>query len=39
MAYVGVVKALYDYEAQDPEDELSFKEDQVLYLIEKEDSE
>ncbi|KAJ9095800.1 hypothetical protein QFC19_007414 [Naganishia cerealis] len=37
MAYVAVAKALYDYEAQDPQDELSFKEDQVLYILEKED--
>jgi hypothetical protein len=37
MAYVAVAKALYDYEAQDPQDELSFKEDQVLYIVEKED--
>ncbi|KAL7421316.1 cytoskeletal protein binding protein [Cryptotrichosporon argae] len=39
MAYVGVVKALYDYDAQDPEEELSFKEDQILYVIEKGDDE
>lgn len=39
MAYVGVVKALYDYTAQDAEDELSFAEDQILYVIEKEDDE
>jgi len=39
MAYVAVVKALYDYEAQDPEGELSFKEDQIIYVIEKEDAE
>lgn len=39
MAYVAVVKALYDYAAQDPEDEISFKEDQVLYIIEKGDDE
>lgn len=37
MSYVAIVKALYDYEAQDPEEELSFKEDQVLYVIDKED--
>ena len=37
MAYVAVAKALYDYEAQDPQDELSFKEDQVLYIVQKED--
>ncbi|KAJ9119856.1 hypothetical protein QFC24_005570 [Naganishia onofrii] len=37
MAYVAVAKALYDYQAQDPQDELSFKEDQVLYILEKED--
>lgn len=39
MAYVAVAKALYDYVAQDPETELSFKEDQVVYVIEKEDEE
>jgi len=39
MAYVGVVKALYDYDAQNPEDEISFKEDQVLYIVEKGDDE
>lgn len=39
MAYVAVVKALYDYTAQDPQDEISFKEDQVLYIIEKGDDE
>ncbi|KAI9636713.1 uncharacterized protein MKK02DRAFT_26463 [Dioszegia hungarica] len=37
MAYVAVVKALYDYEAQDPETELALKEDQIAYVIEKED--
>lgn len=39
MAYVAVVKALYDYAAQDPETELAFKEDQIIYVIEKEDDE
>ena len=39
MAYVAVVKALYDYSAQDPETELTFKEDQIIYVIEKEDAE
>jgi hypothetical protein len=39
MAYVAVVKALYDYPAQDPETELSLKEDQLVYVIEKEDDE
>lgn len=39
MAYVGVVKALYDYTAQDTDDELSFAEDQVLYIVEKGDDE
>jgi hypothetical protein len=37
MAYVAVAKALYDYEAQDAQDELTFKEDQILYILEKED--
>ena len=39
MAYVAVVKALYDYAAQDPETELSLKEDDIAYVIEKEDEE
>ncbi|BEI84339.1 hypothetical protein CcaverHIS002_0409430 [Cutaneotrichosporon cavernicola] len=39
MAYVAVVKALYDYTAQDLEDELSFSEDQILYIVEKGDDE
>jgi hypothetical protein len=39
MAYVAVAKALYDYAAQDPETELSLKEDQLVYIIEKEDEE
>lgn len=39
MAYVAVVKALYEYAAQDPETELSLKEDQICYVIEKEDDE
>ncbi|RXK37875.1 hypothetical protein M231_04874 [Tremella mesenterica] len=38
MAYVAVAKALYDYTAQDPETELSLKEDQIVYIIEKEDN-
>jgi hypothetical protein len=39
MAYVAVVKALYEYAAQDPETELSLKEDGLCYIIEKEDEE
>lgn len=39
MAYVAVVKALYDYTAQDPDTELSLREDQIAYVIEKEDDE
>lgn len=39
MAYVAVAKALFEYAAQDPETELSFREDQILYVIEKEDAE
>ncbi|WVQ81211.1 hypothetical protein IAT38_003333 [Cryptococcus sp. DSM 104549] len=39
MAYVAVAKALYEYAAQDPETELSFKEDQIFYIIDKEDDE
>ncbi|WVQ93256.1 hypothetical protein IAU59_000322 [Kwoniella sp. CBS 9459] len=37
MAYVAVAKALYEYTAQDPETELTFGEDQLFYVIEKED--
>lgn len=37
MSYVAVCKALYDYDAQDPETELSFKEEQVIYIVDKED--
>jgi hypothetical protein len=36
MKYVQVCKALYDYEAR-TEDELSIKQDDILYVIEKED--
>ncbi|KAL9538294.1 hypothetical protein MBANPS3_011040 [Mucor bainieri] len=36
MRYVQVCKALYDYEAR-TEDELSIKENDILYIIEKED--
>lgn len=39
MAYVAVVKALYEYLAQDAETELSLEEDQIVYVIEKEDDE
>ncbi|WVN87949.1 uncharacterized protein L203_103146 [Cryptococcus depauperatus CBS 7841] len=39
MAYVAVAKALYDYTPQDPETELAFAEDQILYIIDKEDDE
>jgi len=39
MAYVAVAKALYEYAAQDPETELSFSEDQIVYVIDKEDAE
>jgi hypothetical protein len=39
MAYVAVVKALYDYVAQDPDGELSFSEDQIIYVVDKEDDE
>lgn len=38
MKYISVCKALYAYEAQ-TEEEMSFPEDAVLYLIEKEDTE
>ena len=36
--YLGVLKALYDYSA-DSEDEISVKEDQILFLIERTDDE
>ena len=36
--YLGVLKALYDYNA-DSEDEISVKEDQILFLIERTDDE
>jgi hypothetical protein len=39
MAYVAVVKALYDYAPQDAETELALKEDDIAYIIEKEDDE
>ncbi|KIR26661.1 hypothetical protein I309_04430 [Cryptococcus deuterogattii LA55] len=37
MAYVAVAKALYDYQPQDPDTELAFHEDHILYIIDKED--
>ena len=36
MKYTAVCKALYDYEAQSDE-ELSFKEDNMLYILDKDD--
>ncbi|CEI94173.1 hypothetical protein RMCBS344292_08394 [Rhizopus microsporus] len=36
MKYVQVSKALYDYDAR-TEDELSIRENDILYVIEKED--
>lgn len=39
MAYVAVAKALYDYQPQDPDTELAFNEDHILYIIDKEDDE
>lgn len=39
MAYVAVAKALYDYQPQDPDTELAFHEDHILYIIDKEDNE
>lgn len=39
MAYVAVAKALYDYQPQDPDTELAFHEDHILYIIDKEDDE
>jgi hypothetical protein len=37
MSFVAIAKALYDYDAQDPAEELSFKEDQIFYVVDKED--
>ncbi|KAF7732290.1 cytoskeletal protein binding protein [Apophysomyces ossiformis] len=36
MKYITICKALYDYDAQ-TEEELSFKEDDILYILEKDD--
>ncbi|CAM0140066.1 cytoskeletal protein binding protein [Umbelopsis sp. WA50703] len=36
MKYIDVCRALYDYEAGS-EDELSFKEDDILYILERDD--
>lgn len=36
MKYTSICKALYDYKAQS-EDELTFKEDDVLYILDKEE--
>ncbi|KAG2189202.1 hypothetical protein INT44_004344, partial [Umbelopsis vinacea] len=36
MKYIDVCKALYDYEAGS-EDELTFKEDDILYILERDD--
>lgn len=38
-AMFGLYKALYDYAPQDPETELALAEDQVLYILDKEDAE
>jgi hypothetical protein len=38
MRYIRVCKALYDYEAR-TEEELTVQEDDILYVIEKEDDE
>jgi hypothetical protein len=36
---LGLYKALYDYEPQDPETELALTEDQAIYILDKEDPE
>lgn len=36
---LGLYKALYDYVPQDPETELPLSEDQVIYILDKEDPE
>lgn len=36
MYYTSVCKALYDYKAQS-DDELTFKEDDILYILDKEE--
>lgn len=33
----AVCKALYDYTPQDPETELALKEDEIVYILDKED--
>lgn len=38
-SYLAVLKALYDYETPQSDDELAIKEDQLLFLIEKVDEE
>jgi actin cytoskeleton-regulatory complex protein SLA1 len=37
--YLAVLKALYDYETPQSDDELAIKEDQLLFLLEKVDEE
>ena len=37
--YLAVLKALYDYEQPQSDDEIAIKEDQLLFLIEKTDEE
>jgi hypothetical protein len=37
--YLAVLKAIYDYDAPQSEDEVAIKEDQVLLLLEKTDDE
>jgi actin cytoskeleton-regulatory complex protein SLA1 len=37
--YLAVLKALYDYETPQSDDELAIKEDQLLFLLEKVDDE
>jgi actin cytoskeleton-regulatory complex protein SLA1 len=38
-SYLAVLKALYDYETPQSEEELAIKEDQILFLIERVDDE
>lgn len=38
-SYLAVLKALYNYETPQSEEELAIKEDQILFLLEKVDEE
>lgn len=38
-SYLAVLKALYDYETPQSDDEIAIKEDQLLFLVERVDDE